>query len=83
MRTKLTFLALTVLVGCGKNNPCDDYVEAICDCNEAKCDEVQTTYENADADQQDVCSELLTDAKSGDDALCEDGGGDDSGDTGA
>ena len=81
MRTKLTILALTVLVGCGKNNPCDDYVEAICNCNEAACEDTQTLYENADADQQDVCSEKLAEAESGDDEACTGGGDDD--DTGA
>ena len=72
MRTKLSLLALTILVGCGKN-PCEDYVEALCDCNssEEACNDLQATYENADADQQDVCAEGLDDAKAGTDSACE------------
>ena len=79
MRTKMTILALTVLVGCGSKNPCDDYVEALCDCNEAECDALTAQYENVDADTEDVCAEKLDDAQNGTDESCETGGDDDGG----
>lgn len=73
MRFNLLFAFLPLFtVACGAN-PCDAYVEAICDCaDDAACEATKTTYENADADLQDQCSANLDQAEAGDDAACED-----------
>jgi hypothetical protein len=80
MRTQLSIVLLALLAACSQKNPCDDYVDAICECSPDTCEEVTTTYENADADLQDVCSETLTDAQAGNDASCE--SSDDTGEAG-
>ena len=80
MRTPLTLVTLVLLAACSKN-PCDDYVDALCECNPDNCEGVTTQYENADSDLQDVCSEKIADAEAGDDASCEPGG-DDTGEAG-
>jgi len=82
MRTKLSVLAFSVLVGCGQKNPCDEYVEALCDCNEATCADNQATYENSDdnVNLQDICAENLDSAKAGDDEACEATADEDTGD---
>ena len=50
---------------CAETNPCDDYVQYMCDCHGNdegfSCDELRTTYENADPAQQDQCSIDLDD----------------------
>ena len=80
MRTPLTLVTLVLLAACSKN-PCDDYVDALCECSPDTCETSTTTYENAGADLQDVCSEKLSEAESGDDEACEPGG-DDTGEAG-
>ena len=80
MRTQFSMIVLAGLIGCSEKNPCDDYVDAICECNEARCEEVTTTYENADVNAKDQCAASLDAAKAGDDPACEAGeGGDDTG----
>ena len=76
MRTQFSMIVLAGLIGCSEKNPCDDYVDAICECNEAACEDVTTQYENADVDQKDQCAASLDDAKAGDDPTCELGGED-------
>ena len=79
MKNTTTILVVTLmLIGCGakddpgvEENPCDDYVDAICECNEAVCEAVTTTMENADADQKAQCAAALDAAKAGDDPACE------------
>ncbi len=86
MRTQFSMIVLAGLIGCSEKNPCDAYVEALCECNEAKCDDFKTQYQNADVNDKDTCAALLDDAKAADDPACEAGdtasGGSDTGDTG-
>ena len=42
--------------------PCDQYVEYLCQCYEEECDSLRTTYANADQDIQDECAAQLEDA---------------------
>tara|TARA_B100000530_G_C15539294_1_gene321862 strand:+ start:285 stop:485 length:201 start_codon:yes stop_codon:yes gene_type:complete len=53
-----------MLSACG-GDPCAEYVELLCDCvdEDAACDELKTTYEDADADLQDQCSAELDKAE--------------------
>ena len=75
MRATLSLLALSLLSACGAN-PCEEYVELLCDCvDEAEdCDDLKTTYEDADADLQDSCSAQLDEAEAASDE-CKEGGG--------
>jgi hypothetical protein len=79
-RMTTVFVLAFTLAACAKSdegqaeeNPCDAYVEALCECNEASCDEFWAQYQNADVDDKDTCAALLDDAKSGDDPACETG----------
>ena len=76
MRTQFSMIVLAGLIGCSEKNPCDEYVDAICECNEAMCETITTSMENADADQKDQCAAALDAAKAGDDPTCELGGED-------
>ena len=59
--------ALTALsmVGCGSGkedtggNACDLYVDAICECQPANCDDLRRTYEGAHPDVQEDCAQAL------------------------
>ena len=62
MRAILSIVLFSLLAACG-GNPCDEYVEYLCECDEENCDSLKTTYENADADIQDECSAQLDDAE--------------------
>ena len=62
MRPILSIVLFSFLAACG-GNPCDEYVEYLCECDEENCDSLKTTYENADADIQDECSAQLDDAE--------------------
>ncbi len=63
----ITALALGA---CAEENPCDDYVDYLCDCHaddEAfDCQELRTTYANADADVQDECAIALDEQQDSD-----------------
>ena len=51
------------LAACG-GNPCEEYVEYLCDCAcEDSCEDLKTTYENADSDLEDQCSAKLDEAE--------------------
>ncbi len=78
MRAQISMIVLAGLIGCSEKNPCDEYVDAICECNEAACEDITTQMENADADQKDVCAAELDAAKAGEDPTCG-AGGDDTG----
>jgi hypothetical protein len=60
----LSILALSMLAACG-GDPCTEYVELLCDCvdEDADCDDLKTTYEDADAELQDQCSAELDNAE--------------------
>lgn len=71
---------LAMTVGC-EPNPCDDYVDYMCDCHDGEagvdCETLENTYANADAELQDECSIALEDQQD-EDALngveCDAGG---------
>ena len=75
MRAILSIVLFSLLAACG-GNPCDEYVEYLCECDEENCDSLKTTYENADADIQDECSAQLDDAEE-DAKTCTEGSDDD------
>ena len=41
--------ALMVAPGCNSEDPCDEYVEYLCDCDEASCESQRNTYADADS----------------------------------
>jgi len=83
MRKHFSIALLALIVACSQKDPCDDYVDAACVClDDSDCDELKTTYENADADLQDVCSEELSSAEK-EAEECEPGGSSDGDDTGS
>ena len=65
MRIALPLLALCALAaGCGdKEDSCDEYVAYMCDCYPDDCENLKTTYEDADADLQDQCAIDLAEAQ--------------------
>ena len=69
----VSILALSMLAACG-GDPCAEYVELLCDCvdEDADCDDLKTTYEDADADLQDQCSSNLDQAEA-ESEECQDG----------
>ena len=70
MRTQFSMIVLAGLIGCSEKNPCDEYVDAICECNEAMCEDITTQFENADVDDKDQCAASLDAAKAGYDPTC-------------
>ena len=75
MRAILSIVLFSFLAACG-GNPCDEYVEYLCECAEENCDSLKTTYENADSDTQDECSAQLDEAEEAAQACSEGDGGD-------
>ena len=75
MRATLSIVLFSFLAACG-GNPCDEYVEYLCECAEENCDSLKTTYENADSDTQDECSAQLDEAEEAAQACSEGEGGD-------
>ena len=48
------------MVACDPANPCDEYVDYMCDCHpEVSCEELTLTYENPDPGVQDECAVQL------------------------
>jgi len=80
MRNAIICATLTLgLAACG-GNPCDDYVDALCDClDEESCEDTKTTYEGADSDLKDECSSKLDEAEEAAKTCEVDEGGSDSG----
>ena len=76
MRTAVSIVLLSLLAACG-GNPCDEYVDYLCECDEENCDSLKTTYENADSEVQDECSAQLDEAEELAET-CSDAGGSDS-----
>ncbi len=62
MRATVSIVLLSLLAACG-GNPCDEYVDYLCECDEENCDSLKTTYENADSEVQDECSAQLDEAE--------------------
>jgi hypothetical protein len=72
MRSSVLFVLMSLVVACG-GNPCDEYVDLLCDCEDAdECDADKLVYENADADLQDECSANLDQAEEDAQACSED-----------
>jgi hypothetical protein len=61
---------LFVMTACSEEDPCADYVNYMCDCHaddeDFDCEELQTTYENADAGVQDECAIALDEQEEAD-----------------
>jgi|GEM_PF-2020094 len=63
--------ALLLAPGCSDEDPCQDYVDYVCDCNDPSCDSVTNTYSGADSKLQDECENALQAAQDADDAAGE------------
>ena len=70
MRLLKWFAPVLWLAGCEEEDPCADYVDYICDCHADDpafdCEEVRTTYANADAGVQDECAIALDEQEEAD-----------------
>ena len=81
-----TFVACMTLLaasGCDGEDPCQDYVDYVCDCEADSCSEVRNTYEGADAKLQDECENALQDLQQADKSADEECAGLGGSDTGA
>ena len=78
MRNTTLFASIALFAAACGGNPCEEYVDYLCDCTATSeaCDDLKTTYENAEADLQDECSAALDEAEAAA-KTCEEGGGDD------
>jgi hypothetical protein len=55
------------IAACDPANPCDEYVDYMCDCHpEVSCDDLLTTYAEPDPSVQDECAILLNDQEAED-----------------
>jgi hypothetical protein len=63
----LVLVTLAAMAGCQTNQPCDRYVDYVCNCHEGDpdydCTELQTIYADAQPDVQDQCALDLDDLK--------------------
>lgn len=61
-------VALTACLDEEGGNPCDRYVDYMCDCHgdTTDCDQLAATYEDADQDLQDECLIALEDQEDDD-----------------
>ena len=63
MRTSVLFVLMSLVAACG-GNPCDEYVDLLCECaDEEECDGLKLSHEDADSDLQDECSANLDEAE--------------------
>jgi hypothetical protein len=60
--------ALMFTPGCSNEDPCQDYIDYVCDCGDPTCDSVTNTYSDADSKLQDECENALQDLQDADDA---------------
>ncbi len=59
MRCGVVVLAVG-FVACDPANPCDEYVDYMCDCHsEVSCEDLTLTYGNPDSSVQSECAILL------------------------
>ena len=64
MRNFFLLSSLALTLGACAGNPCDEYVEYLCECSSKDdCDDYKNTYEDADQDAQAECDAALDDAK--------------------
>ena len=56
------------LIACGEGQPCDEYVDYMCDCHgdEVDCTELSTSLVGGSQDVQDQCSIDLAEQESAD-----------------
>ena len=72
MRSSVLLVLMSLVVACG-GNPCDEYIDLLCECaDEDECDGLKVSYEEADADLQDECSADLDQAEEDAEACSED-----------
>ena len=70
MRAWIILMGLMAVVGCDDTDPCDDYVDYICDCHpDDDCESLSITYDGADAELQDECALALDDQQDDDDSV--------------
>ena len=75
--------ALFLTPGCSDADPCQDYIDYVCDCDSDACESAKNSYSDADSKLQDECENALQEYQDADDAAgseCAALGG---GDTGA
>ncbi|MEQ1566274.1 MAG: hypothetical protein ABMA64_11600 [Myxococcota bacterium] len=69
--------AAAAAIGCEPVNPCDEYVDYMCDCHVddtgTNCQALTATYASADQDVQAECAVLLDDQQQADQSagVCE------------
>ncbi len=72
MRASVWMMAALVIgvAACEQEDPCGEYVDYICDCHaddgDFDCDELRSTYENADASVEDECAIALDEQEEAD-----------------
>lgn len=70
MRIAAVAGVLGILLACEPVQPCDEYVDYMCDCHAndtgVDCSTLKATYEDADQNVQDECSVLLDEQESAD-----------------
>lgn len=76
-------VALFLAPGCSDADPCQDYIDYVCDCGAAECDSAKNAYSDADSKLQDECENILQDYQDADDAAGEECASVAGGDTGA
>ena len=74
MRNTTLFASIALFAAACGGNPCEEYVDHLCDCTDTTeaCDDLKTTYEDADADMQAVCRAEMDRAKAFPDQCKED-----------
>ncbi|MFT5686642.1 MAG: hypothetical protein ACI8RZ_007598 [Myxococcota bacterium] len=81
MRAWMILVGLA-LAGCDDSDPCDEYVDYICDCHpDDDCESLLNTYDESDAELQDECALALDEQQDDDDSVGHECG--DSSDTGS
>lgn len=75
--------AFSFSAGCDSADPCQDYIDYVCDCGSAECDGAKNAYSDADSKLQDECENILQDYQDADDAAGEECASVAAGDTGA
>ena len=63
--------ALFLSPGCDDSDPCQDYIDYVCDCGSDECDSARNAYSDADSKLQDECENSLQDYQQNDDAAGE------------
>lgn len=68
---RLVMLCLLLLTGCEDDDPCDRYVDYMCECHDEDpdfdCEELVNAYVGADGSVQDECALELADQRDVDD----------------